>query len=1079
MLLRRFGTFLRILSALLIASQPLWAQGPAVVYEAYTFRQDFESGENTGWASYPPAQDTAYDPGLYPTSETHPAGSQYALMRERRQGFVGPLDIGVIRKVRLRVTEQSTLRFDFNLKDYGGASSFEAVIAAADGKQYHYAVPAWQSGQWQTVTAPLSRFVAQGQALPSGAEVQAIYFKATIPESDPDVVYRLAVDNVELTGQRKADFQILQPETAYLEHWHRWVSVRHYHRGENVLIQVTPPKAAGRLKEAWASLYAPNGARVVKKRRLQRVDTGSPVGRWGTSGLYRIRSNDPFGIWRVEVGGKDRRGRSISTSMTFWVTPEPGRLGHPRLFFSANDVPRYQALAAGAGKQLWQKLVDKAAKLRQELNLDRIRGAQIGAMDRRFLLPTLRGYFDIISPLTDFLGTNSIVYAITGDDTVGNALKDAVLAAAQMEQWTPPWFVTRGQPTYYPIGRLAYQVAFAYDVLYNRLSQEERQVIRDGLRRLIIQPAYQEYVVDNRVPFSTSNWICHVTGGALLAATSIYGDDPNQGDLEPYLSGLLAKMTTVISSTLGPAGSWGEGYSYERFAFESLTPALAALERNFDIRVFDRTPLANALYLPLYAYSAPELLDFGDTSDHLYSSGPFAWLAWRAANPYWKWFNEQAGRNDVQSFIWFAPELSAKTPADLPTSRYFPKVGSAVFRTGWSPDDILFHFRAGPFVNHQHFDQGSFLLHAFGEALVTEGGKSHYYDDPYYQTYFIQAAGHNTVLINGNPGSQRSGDLRSDAVALDSSAAITDHLTTPFLDMVSARLERLYRGKLSRFERTVLFLKPDYFVIFDRLRSTGEPLTYDWLLHGPRYDGLRVNTAYAEIAGKRASLLVKVVAPSDAQVERKEAPIPIAEVLHPESPGLRVPGYFQVSNPTPRVGEEFLVVLYPERRPATDGTAERQMQRLAQRVVRIEAEGFVGVEVTRGEAVDRIYFRSQDGKRILQDADLTADAAALAVTREQGALRRVFLRSGTFVQVSGEKLLATDRPLTATALLTQGQARWQFNSPEATSVSLTLPAAPGSVRMDGKPVRRVNFSKSEGRLRLYLPAGQHSLELAY
>ncbi|MCD6307980.1 MAG: hypothetical protein J7M24_03175, partial [Candidatus Latescibacteria bacterium] len=30
------------------------------------YREDFESGELRGWASYPPCQDTAYNPFVYP-----------------------------------------------------------------------------------------------------------------------------------------------------------------------------------------------------------------------------------------------------------------------------------------------------------------------------------------------------------------------------------------------------------------------------------------------------------------------------------------------------------------------------------------------------------------------------------------------------------------------------------------------------------------------------------------------------------------------------------------------------------------------------------------------------------------------------------------------------------------------------------------------------------------------------------------------------------------------------------------------------------------------------------------------------
>jgi hypothetical protein len=39
--------------------------GPSAL-TSYTYREDFDSGELRAWASYPPNQDTAYDPYTYP-----------------------------------------------------------------------------------------------------------------------------------------------------------------------------------------------------------------------------------------------------------------------------------------------------------------------------------------------------------------------------------------------------------------------------------------------------------------------------------------------------------------------------------------------------------------------------------------------------------------------------------------------------------------------------------------------------------------------------------------------------------------------------------------------------------------------------------------------------------------------------------------------------------------------------------------------------------------------------------------------------------------------------------------------------
>ena len=47
----------------------------------------------------------------------------------------------------------------------------------------------------------------------------------------------------------------------------------------------------------------------------------------------------------------------------------------------------------------------------------------------------------------------------------------------------------------------------------------------------------------------------------------------------------------------------------------------------------------------------------------------------------------------------------------------------------------------------------SFLAHR-GELLIAEAGYSDYYKDPFYRPYVIQALGHNTLLVDGDPESQ-------------------------------------------------------------------------------------------------------------------------------------------------------------------------------------------------------------------------------------------------------------------------------------------------------------------------------------
>src|SRR5207302_3333525 len=122
-----------------------------------------------------------------------------------------------------------------------------------------------------------------------------------------------------------------------------------------------------------------------------------------------------------------------------------------------------------------------------------------------------------------------------------------------------------------------------------------------------------------------------------------------------------------------------------------------------------------------------------------------------------------------------------------PPSRVFPLRGSAVLRSGWGEEDAVISLRAGPWFNHEHHDQGTFQVAAFGEKLIGEAGYSDYYKDPRYLDYFTQAPGHNTIVVDHNPFSQEDYDGRY-WKALQLHPSITRQLFSERFDYLTADL---------------------------------------------------------------------------------------------------------------------------------------------------------------------------------------------------------------------------------------------------------------------------------------------------
>ncbi|MGH7488350.1 MAG: hypothetical protein ACREMY_22550, partial [bacterium] len=296
---------------------------------------------------------------------------------------------------------------------------------------------------------------------------------------------------------------------------------------------------------------------------------------------------DRPGVYRLQMSGATGDAGLLKTTVRL-VRPSAAPQSHPRLYFGAQGQtmlaerardPKYAAA--------WREIAEQAKSSRTSGDLSR--GSEIFPMlDRVYLLPTLPGYFDLITKAGSRIQFNALVAYVTGDRQALEAAKGALLAVMQWKSWAPPWFPANGQATYYPVGELTARVAFSYDLLYGQLSSRERQIIRRGLVEKGIVPAYEEYVLDDRVLGNTSNWVAHSVAGALLAAAAIRGDGgiPN---VDLYTNGLLAKLEAHLTASFLPGGSYGEGISYYEFNLETLAPALIALRRVFGLDYWSRS----------------------------------------------------------------------------------------------------------------------------------------------------------------------------------------------------------------------------------------------------------------------------------------------------------------------------------------------------------------------------------------------------------------------------------------------------------------------------------------------------------
>ncbi|HET9478188.1 MAG TPA: alginate lyase family protein [Pyrinomonadaceae bacterium] len=177
--------------------------------------------------------------------------------------------------------------------------------------------------------------------------------------------------------------------------------------------------------------------------------------------------------------------------------------------------------------------------------------------------------------------------------------------------------------------------------------------------------------------------------------------------------------------------------------------------------------------------------------------------------------------------------IPAQPPAKL--SQGFLKGGYFVMRDGWSHDSNYLLFDCGPHgalnCGHAHADALSIDLAVNGHTMLVDPGTYTYTGSKELRDWFRSSQAHNTVTIDGE-----SSSIPNEAFSWKTKAACTlkNWITTDRLDFVSGTHDGFQRlADPVSLERSILFLKHDYFVIRDLFKFTSEHRADVWFHFDP------------------------------------------------------------------------------------------------------------------------------------------------------------------------------------------------------------------------------------------------------
>ncbi len=1023
-------TNLKTLFLLFLLTASLRAEAGRPGFKPFIYDFGFESGSVGAWSSYPPAQDTAYDPTIW--VKTIEGNSGLALVREIIPNYPIDYQFGVRKKLNIVVDKDSRLSFRHYVKNYLETGRIIIKFALADGRAPEILIPAGKSGTWQRADLSLSEILGDSDSV----VLEAVALMADCPRADPETKLKFAVDDIRLTGWRPVTFAIAEPPVYRLEEFSLNVAGRHFAEGEDILIRGEFPGAVKKPEVIVTDLFR---GEEGSRHALRRIS--------GNSYEVRIPSSKlGGGLWRADIGGRNGYGKIHPEPLVFLVRPKDAPKSHPWLLLTEDDKARLKdMIRGGRPREIYEKIKKTAAALRAKHDPGDF-VYNLNAYDEVFWLPTYSGYSNTIRTLSGFARANALVYGLEGDREAGRAAVQALHKMSEWPSFVHPHILNQGQFTYWPVGLVLIDLSMAYDLVYDLLTPAERQKIASALYDKGITEVFKEYVRDNRVSSDTSNWISHVTGGGILSALAVACEFTDK-QLEPYLTGMILKVGELVRCAFDRDGNYGEGYAYHNFTMQTLSEIRPALENHFGIAFPDKVDLSHLYLGHQLNAETKEIYDFGDTGNKLGPLSNFAYVLNKTKEPLLRWLYELVPGDEDTDLIFFDARARAEPPAArLPLLRLFRDVGTAVFRSGSEDEDFLFVFRAGPFYNHQHFDQGTFFLRDKGEDFIVEGGKTDYYKDPWYQGFFIQAGGHNCILVDENPESQNAGDLLHDVRAWDSYARITDYLELSEGAFISSELAPLYKGRFESLRRSILYLRPRTIILIDRGEGAQKAARMNLRFHAPHLEDIRVDGRRTEIRRGKQTLNILTLLPAEIRSEVLKRPLSLSEFAAENPITMKARGFLQLTSGLDKGRCDFINIL----------TTDKELCRKIEFAERDE--------VYELKVDAKSYLLSRRSGLTYRAGDIETDAFLLSRTDTTWQAMRM-----TRLSEGGRLIVGADHPLSIVLEANEKNLRLRTSASSPARVQLHCPARPRTVEMNGQAVRTWQFRDSI--LRLSIPEG--------
>jgi hypothetical protein len=429
-----------------------------------------------------------------------------------------------------------------------------------------------------------------------------------------------------------------------------------------------------------------------------------------------------------------------------------------------------------------------------------------------------------------------------------------------------------------PFGTDLALCGLSFDLCPEAWTKEDRRKLCEYINKTVDQNVNSEQAVFHNAYYGYKNW------GIGVACYATYHENQRAPAILHALEEDYLTRAAPALELAGDGGGWAEGYYIHYWLYEWLFFCeIARRCEGVDYyapapKFYPQRALASMFetYPGIGEYNSRRCIPMGDGGGRTFGGDRDKTLAARrilvnrfrddSVHQTVHSFNETTPRCSVgnyayKDFLWHDASVTKAELKDFPLSHLSAGPGFVYARSAWDDGATYFFFKCGNrFTAHQHLDLNHFLIYKHAE-LAGDGGHYDEFGTEHDVNYHLRSIAHSTILVldpeerwpairaskvTANDGGQHHNWKHHNGAVADPEDWARQKEKLHIADLlacedqgdylyVAGDATRAYSpAKLSLYIRQIVFLRPDTFVIFDRVKSTHPEFKKTWVLQAMR-----------------------------------------------------------------------------------------------------------------------------------------------------------------------------------------------------------------------------------------------------